>query len=265
MRRYWPIVGLVIFLVFAVSTAFGASVQEVFKAAQEFQKEKKYDQAIGEYQKVVKLLVQAGNKPVAQQVQMNIGVLYFIQSKFDKAVEAYQTALKLHAEPKAEFRLKLERNLASAHFKAGNVAQAVRLRESILADKTLDPKLKPFLWAELAAAYRASEVYSQAVRAYKEALRGLPPAENTETRALLLTSLGQAQSRLGLFDEAIGNLKQANELAKQLDKPRTVAESHSNLGVVYWDMGHYNAALKQLDQAWRSKSPPASRRTWGLI
>ena len=249
MRRLFLLIIPTVLFLCIYSVAYGDSIQAIFKSAQQFQKEKKYDQAITQYDRVVDLLVKAGNKPTAQKILVNIGVLYFTQGKYDKAADAYQKALRIYAKPKAGLRIKIRRNLASAYFKLGDYAAAATIRKSILADKTLDPKLKGILWAELAAAYRAGEIYSQAVAAYEKALQFIDESGREADRALLLTSLGQSLSKLGRFEEAIISLQQANALSQKNNQQQTTAESYSNLGIVYWDLGQYEAALKQIDKA----------------
>lgn len=249
MRSRYLVLILIVLACLPTTPARAATVQEQFKAAQKFQKEKKYDQAIEAYGQVVSMLKKAGNLPVAQQIQSNIGVLYFVQAKYREALEAYQAALDLHKKPKPAFKVKLLRNLASAHHELGHYAQAAELRERVLADKALKPQLKPRVWAELAAAYRAGGIYSEAVRAYTHALAGEDLSKPTKYQARLLTALGLCRAKLGRYPEAIEDLTRARDLALGLGEPRAGAEAHSNLGLVLWDMGRYGPALVELEKA----------------
>lgn len=238
-----------VFLFSFSSLAEATTIQEHFKAAQKFYKSKQYRKAISEYAKVVDLLVKGGNKPVAQKIQMNIGVLYFIEGEFDNAITAYEKARHLNEKPNAKFEFKLLRNLASAHYKAGNYLTAAAIRESLLKHKGRPDGFSAVLWAEIAAAYRAAEIYSKAIAAYKKALSEYRRMGDEKKEALVLTSLGLCQAKLGRFSAAIDNLQQANKLAIKLKQPQTLAEANSNLGIIYWDMGRYEEALKYNSQA----------------
>ena len=99
----------------------------------------------------------------------------------------------------------------------------------------------------LGLAYSNSDMYKDAIEAYKQAIRINPDYADAHN------NLGIAYGRdLGMYKEAIDAFKQAIRI-----KP-DYAEAHNNLGVTYGKLGMYKEEIEEFKQAIRIEPDDAS-------
>lgn len=67
--------------------------------------------------------------------------------------------------------------------------------------------------------------------------------------ARVLTNIGMYYGQQNQFEKALGFQKKTLELQQQLENPTSVAIALNNLGVTYFEMGHYQNALLQYQHA----------------
>ncbi|WP_186441536.1 CHAT domain-containing protein [Desulfamplus magnetovallimortis] len=240
----------VIFSILFACYVNGADLNTHLNAANQHLKKGDSSAAIAEFETVVDILKKSKNPAGAQQVQMNIGILYFQEGQFSKAVQELESALSLNKKPSKALDIKLNKTLASAHYKMGHYAIRASILESLLEKyKEIDLKTKADILAELADSYRRNEIYSKAIDCYAKALKCYKELKNTTSEAIVLTAMGLSQAKLGEFDAAIGSLEKALPIAEKTGKAQNISEIYSNLGIVYWDSGEYSKALDYFTKA----------------
>ena len=76
--------------------------------------------------------------------------------------------------------------------------------------------------------------------------------------------MGLCQGNMGDFAGASENLAKAKELAARINEPLTLAESDSNLGILYWERGDYPQALQLLNNSLETERKNTLRRNEGV-
>lgn len=89
----------------------------------------------------------------------------------------------------------------------------------------------------------AADNFSGAAEEYAAALRGLAP-QSTNERIELLLRLAGAQTQQGVFDGALATLREAREVARVADDPRSRARVAASLAHVLTDLGRYRASRR---------------------
>ena len=247
-----------------VSAVLGQDLKKHLSKGIELYKKGDFTGAVSQYRKVVDILKKGKNLPGAQQIQMNIGIIYLKQKQYVKAVEELEAALALYKKPDKKLNLKLNKTLATAHYKAGNYALRANILEGLLKKyKKLDDKTRADILAELGDSYRRNEIYSKAIDYYQQSLKYYKKLKDTRSQALILTAMGQSQAKLGDFDPSIKSLDAALPLSKKLGNHQGIAEIYSNLGIAYWDLGEYPKALEYLAKAKKVESKENLKRNLG--
>jgi len=247
-----------------VSAVWGQGLQKHLNKGNALYKNGDLTGAVTEYRKVVEILKKGKNPAGAQQIQMNIGIIYLKQGQYAKAAEELETAVSLNKKPDKALDLKLNKTLATAHYKAGNYATRASILEALLKKyKKIDNKTRADLLAELADSYRRNEIYSKAIDYYQQALKYYKESKDTGNQVLILTAMGLSRAKLGDFDVAIENLETALPMTEKLDKHQSTAEIYSNLGIIYWDLGEYTKAFKYLTMAKKVEDKEDLKRNLG--
>ena len=243
------IFGLMLLYVY-IPVSFGQTIGEQLKTAQSLYKEKKYDQAIPHYEKIVEILKKNNQLLVAQKVQINLANIYLIQGKYDLALKELETAEGLYDKPEEKTKINLYSKQATANHELKHYAVASQILEQLFASGvTLVPAQKANLQAKLADAYRRNEIYSKALQAYSDTLKFYELEKNAQKEVLILNAMGLSYNKLGDFPNAIKCLEESLSLALKIQNPQSIAEANSNLGIVYWDTGEYPKALKYIAKA----------------
>ncbi len=160
----------------------------------------------------------------------NLGTLFFdVYHDAPKAIYCYQKAVELNPENARMFC-----NLGQAYLRIGEEEKAVRAYEKALS---LDPKVRPLAWYNLAVLYAGKGLFAQAYVAMQNYLRSHP---------------GDMQA----FNLSIKYLIEAGELEKAETALRERIAQHPqnamlqyNLGVVYHRQGALEKARAAYEQA----------------
>ena len=226
-------------------------VQEHFLAAQQAQQQDRLDDAVHEYQAVVKL------QPGMPEAYANLGLLYYAQSKFEDSARALSTAAKLRPGMRG-----VNLWLGIDEVRLDHPAQGVtQLREAVRLDpneKLAQSWLGTALWdaGQMDAAllqlrkaaaqfpddpdllFALGEAYGKAAKQQSEQL--LEDSTGTAISDRIYASTYAAEHD---WTKAEGHLRRAI-----LRDPHSV-DAHVDLAEVFLDQARLPAALEQLEQA----------------
>jgi tetratricopeptide (TPR) repeat protein len=183
-----------------------------------------FDKAIEHYQSALRLV------PNNVDMYSNIGVAYWSKGLFDKAIEHYRSALRL--VPNSEV---VHNNLGIAYASRGLFDKAIEHYQTAL-------RLNPYLEEthnNLGNAYRSKGLIDKAIEHYLFALRLRPDSAEAHV------NLANAYMSKGLPDKAIEHYGSALRL-----KP-DYADAHYNLGLVYFKGGLLEKARREFKSALR--------------
>jgi tetratricopeptide (TPR) repeat protein len=234
-----------------VSSQIQDQVQEHFLAAQQAQLQGLLDDAVSEYQAVVKL------QPGLPEVYVNLGLVYYAQAKFDESARALSTAAKLRPGMRG-----VSLWLGIDDVKLHRPAQAIALlREAIRqdpAEKLAQSWLGTALWdagqidAALLQLRKAATQFPGDPDLLFSLGEAYGKAAKQQTDQLVETSSGTA-----LSDRIYGSLyfserdwtKAEGHLQRALQRDPHSVDAHLELADVFLEQAKIPAAQEQLDQA----------------
>lgn len=168
--------------------------KQILTNAQQLADQKKYDEAIAEFQKFLE------NNPSLYQIHFNIGECYFEREEYDKAIEQYEKFL----EKDPETPVVLSRT-AEALIKKGDLEKALPYFEKIL-EKQPD---NPFSYYNIAEIYFNAGKPENAVEFYQKATSLKPDWDKP------IIKLAYTHMNLNQIEKAVQYFEQYLELSPE--------------------------------------------------
>ena len=242
-----------------------AGFEQTFKEAQAAYKTGKYADAARLFVQTADLLKKAKETAKAQMVLGNAAIAYMQAEDYASAVTIYENLLSNPGKADQKILLKSYKNLVICHSHLEQHALKIQTLERMMQALPKLPKAEiSNVYAQMGDAYRALEIYAPASAAYDKAAHLLPQDADPRVRGRLLTAMGLCQGNMGDFAGASENLAKAKELAARINEPLTLAESDSNLGILYWERGDYPQALQLLNNSLETERKNTLRRNEGV-
>lgn len=188
----------------------GKILLQHLKAGDRYLDQKKFDEAIAEYQKALQVA------PNELHAHMNLGIAYQGKQMWDQAIVEYEKSIGLAPDLVAAHN-----NLGLAYWKKGRHQEAItELKRTIsLAPDKADGH------ANLGTAYVSAGMLKEAIAEYEKALE-IAPGMEIARKNLAIThgNLGVNQYNAGRYGEAIPELKKALELDPEFSEARALIE-----------------------------------------
>lgn len=254
---------LPLLLLLSAICASAATFEETYQQAQNAYK-------AGDFAKAGALFVQAGDElqkrkdPRAGLLWGNGAIALMKAKDHAAAADTYERILA----SKNVAREKLQQYYSNLVLCRAELNQRALEIEAIDRMLKAIPRLAPADLAEVYArqgdAYRALELYAPAAAAYDKAAHVLPKDARPEQRARIFNALGLCQGNMGDYANAEKSLTEARALAATLGQELTMAESDSNLGILFWERGDYPEAMKLLTAALERETAGNMRAKQGV-
>lgn len=228
-----------------------SSAQAHFLAAQEFQQQGRFDDAVREYKAVLAL------QPDLPEVYVNLGLTYYAGARFAESAQALATAAKLRPGMRGVDlwlgidEVKLDRPVeAIAHLRAAiHVDSADKLAQSWLGTALWNAGRRDAALRQLRTAaaqfvgdpdllFASGEAYGKAV--------------HQQTEELLQASRGTALSDriyADLYAEERDWTKAEGHLRRAIERDPRSVEARMELGDIFFAQARFQDALSQMDQA----------------
>ncbi|WP_348263436.1 tetratricopeptide repeat protein [Telmatobacter sp. DSM 110680] len=226
-------------------------VQQHFLAAQQAQQQNRLDDAVNEYLAVLKLA------PGLPEAWVNLGLVYYAQSKFDDSVRALSRAGKLRPGMRG-----VSLWLGIDEVRLNHPAQAVPLlREAVRQnpqEKQAESWLGTALWnagqldAALLQLRKAAALFSDDPDLLFALGEAYGKAAKQQSEQLLEDSAGTAISdRIYASTYAVDHdwTKAEGHLRRAIQRDPKSVDAHLDLAEVFLDQAQLPAALEQLQQA----------------
>jgi tetratricopeptide (TPR) repeat protein len=216
----------------------GKNDKEQLKFAFGLAKEKRFDEALAEFETILQ------NNPSAKLAHLGAGNMLFRQERYDEALRRYQTVIRL------------DPLMSQAHIAAGRVylrqGDLEQAKEKFQSALSIDPNLTD-AYQSMGQVLARQEKYDEAIDQWRKALRLDPqliPAR------LLMTQVYQTQGKLA---EALAELKAAVNIDP------TMWRIYQSLGRVYLQQKDYTSAIEAFEEVLKLNPdlPPAAQ--FGLV
>lgn len=237
-----------------------------------------YETAITEHKQAIKFyrqLSQKNNIVISEKAQKrmadniySIGIVYYYQSKFDKAKQKYFEASKIYNKLTNSSNKKLAnkclRNLAGCYNNAGliNWSQGIYddAIENIIKSLKIDEKLGDKIgistaYNNIGLIHKEQKNYQKAIDYYTIALQNNKETGYKEGMANCYNNIGNVYEELGLletdsvkknkfFDKAIQHYLNSLKLYKILGDKVALSGCYNNIGLVQQDKKKYELAIE---------------------
>lgn len=174
------------------------------------------------YKKIIDIL------PENNEIQSNLGRIYYEKGDYDNAIIAFEKALNLDPENSIAYI-----NLGMTYARKGDIENAIRLNKEAI---TLDPKIS-IAYINLGLAYDEKGDFEKAIMYYKIA-NSLNPKDS-----IAYVNLGISYVKKGDLNNAISAFEKA------IDLDPSQKEVYNNLGIAYAKKGDIEKAIKLFEKA----------------
>jgi tetratricopeptide (TPR) repeat protein len=193
-----------------------------------------YQRAIQDYDTAIRL---KPDDAIAVAVYNNRGLAYAELGQYQRAIQDYDTAIRL----KPDYAMAAYYNRGDAYANLGQHQRAIQDYDTAIRLKLNDAKV----YNNRGFAYAGLGQYQRAIQDFDTAIRLKPDyAEAYNNRGFVYDDLGQYQRAIQNYDIAIRL------------KP-DYAEAYNNRGNAYNDLGQYQRAIQDFDTAIRLKPDDA--------
>lgn len=159
--------------------------------------------------------------------------------EIDKAIHAYTACLASLTDDEILLRVYINAMLASLYIDAEQYASAYDLYKEVLENiHLLDDNIRSLVYCNISDMYLCLEQYTQAVNYAKQGISASNNANHQLNLAICLLNLGYAYGHLQHFDDAIGFIHQAKNIAKTQENKRILALSYGYLAQIMAKQKH---------------------------
>ena len=200
------------------------------------------------YQQALALAMSVDYKLGIAKTHRNLGIVLGLQGKFDKALMHSKQAVTFFEQIGDQLHVQLiRRDIAGTYLQMQAYEEAIDLGEQVLHffEQINDAYMISNIASDLAEAYFEVEKFAKAAELIHYGLQ----QEEAYSRPYLLYTLGRIQYQHHQFDDAVQQLQQVIDLARQNEDKFIEAYGYQMLGKVYLAQTKQTLALDALRQA----------------
>lgn len=262
MKKLRSFFFVVIIVCASVSYSHAGELEKYFSEAQKAYKANRLDEAAAGFTKVSELLKKKKQNAQAGLVLGNIAGIRIKQENYQEAVNIYLKTLTLADRKDSAFRARIINNMAFCYYKLGDHARRAECLRQLMDEKLVTDKAQQAnVLSLLGDSHKEMEYYAVAAEYYEKAAAIM--SADSSNLGRLYAGWGMCASALGEFLQAEELFQKARELAEPGDALNN-AEILSNLGIIKWELGEYEAASKFIEQAISLESASGFRRNEGV-
>jgi CHAT domain-containing protein/tetratricopeptide (TPR) repeat protein len=174
-----------------------------------------YEGAIRRYQKTIDLLAPTGERYTIVEATNAKAIALGFLSRHKEAIAAYERGLALAREGANQRLIEfMEGNLAGGLSNAKEYDRAIPALEAVIARRP-EPSLLGYRYNSLAEALTAVNRTDEAVAPSNEAVRLARELKQTDSLRIRLDTRGSILSKLGRYEEALGDAREAMAIVEQ--------------------------------------------------
>jgi len=193
-----------------------------------------------------------GLTELVAQSHHNVATIYFVQAKYDKALEHYNLSLKgyktLNNQDKVVETL---RYIAGVYKSMEQPDKAVEvLQQSLEINKirsNTEETAKDLI--ALGNIYKAQSNYNNAIYYYQEAAGVYQKSGDEKNLASVLNNMGMIYRVKGDYEKSLQSYLESLKIKEKLGDKQGMKSNYNNIGTVFWYIKDYNEALKYYESA----------------
>ena len=193
------------------------------------------------------LLRIAKDKKQKVDLLLEIGIIYRIISKYEKALEYFNECLEITKEiGDRAGGSKCYADLGNVYADLGDFKKAIEFHEKSLkifkeiGDRARESKC----YTNLGAAYRNLGDFKKAIEFHEKSLKIFKEIGDKSGESACYGNLGAAYYSLGEFKKAIEFHEKSLKIAKEIGDKAGESRCYTNLGAVYHNLRNFNKAIE---------------------
>lgn len=178
-----------------------------------------------------------------------LGILYFYQGNYPRAIDQYEQALEYLHGPKAVGTC--QNNLALAREANGDLRGALEAMFGAVEQfKLLDDSRRiSFAFGNLSTFYRKLEEFDNAIKYARNSLEVLPESSDPESKASATAQLGLAEEMAGNYAAALSGYQESLAIAREAGLLQEQALALNNIANLYSKKGENRKAEERYREA----------------
>ena len=180
------------------------------------------------------------------------GIQHFRVSRFQDALQSFETALALYQEvgDRAGEGITLN-NIGTIYRSQGQYPQALDFFQQSLAIRREvdDPRGEGAILNNIGAIYRSQGQYSQALDFYQQSLAIRRNVGDRRGEGITLNNIGAIYDSQGQYPQALNFYQQSLAIARDMGARTEEGATLNNIGAIYRSQGQYPQALDFYQQA----------------
>ncbi|MBN2856768.1 MAG: tetratricopeptide repeat-containing sensor histidine kinase [Candidatus Delongbacteria bacterium] len=213
----------------------------------------KMDEGLNYYFKSLELRTQLKFWMGISEVMNKIGVNYFYQSDYNKALEYFNQSLKIREKrhENEEAVAACLNNISLACYHKGDYPKALEfcLKTLNIYQRTRNSEKQGMCYNNLGLIYFETSLFSEALECQFKALKLKERTNNPPFIANTLSNIGMIYSRLYNLEKALDYSLKALEMRKSVDDKRGIANSYNDLGRIYDKMNQFGKAIPFFEES----------------
>ncbi len=184
----------------------------------------------------------------------DIGVTYYFQSRYEKALDRFEEALRISRETELQDEVAANlNNVGLIHRIQGRDKEAlVHYRKSLAVERDLgNQRGVASSLNNIGSAYLSRDRYEKALEYYREALSIHRKLGYRNGISDVLNNIGIVRREQGKYEEALRRYRQSLAIKREQDDQRGITYTLNNIGNAHRDQGRFGKALRQYHQALR--------------
>ncbi len=183
---------------------------------------------------------------------MDVGVIYFEESRFDSAISFYNKVLeqnKLLNDSLLQSKALL--NLGMVYNNIGRYEAAIENYYTVIKifEQFKDKKGIAITYLSLGSIYRKQGSPEDAIKAYNKSLQLFQEMNDERGVCACYNNLGIAQVELENYNEGLAYYNKALEIYKKSGHERSIATMYTNMAVLHEKMSEYDKAIELVGKA----------------
>lgn len=213
----------------------------------------KYNDALKYYYKVIEKIGATENKQVRANCLNKVGIIYYKQCNYDKALEYLQLSLKIHEDISNDNRgiADLMNNFGLVYWRLKYYDKAIEYHQKALIIREDNNFLKDTAVSlnNIGLIYYELSKYDIALSYYQKSLNIVEELNELQESSMLFNNIGLIHYKTGNLEEALNCYLKCIKKAEEIADKRNIANTLSNIGDIYAEMERYDDALSYLEKS----------------
>jgi len=213
----------------------------------------KMNEGLKYYFKALELRTQLKFWKGISEVMNKIGINYFYQSDYNKALEYFNQSLKIREKrhENEETVAACLNNISLSYYHKGDYPEAMEncIKALNIYERTENSEMLGMCHNNLGLIYFETSLFAEALECQFKALKFKEKTNNLPSIANSLSNIGIIFSKLYNLEKALEYCQKALKMRESVDDKRGIASSYNEIGRIYDKMNQFDKAISYFEDS----------------